>query len=67
VTVLAGGCHHRQAIQLILHLAAPPAPTASVVDATCAVATGTITVTATTGSTVYLFNRWNKLPVIDRI
>jgi hypothetical protein len=30
--------------------AAPPAPTATVVDATCVVATGTITVTAPIGA-----------------
>jgi ABC-type tungstate transport system substrate-binding protein len=50
VTVLAGGCSSSASYTVNPAPGAPPAPTASVVDATCAVATGTITVTAPLGA-----------------
>jgi hypothetical protein len=46
----AGGCSSSANFTVNPAPAAPPAPTASVVDATCTVATGTITVTAPLGA-----------------
>jgi hypothetical protein len=46
----AGGCSSSASFTVNPAAAAPPAPTASVVDATCTVATGTITVTAPLGA-----------------
>jgi hypothetical protein len=63
----AGGCSSSANFTVNPAPAAPPAPTASVVDATCTVATGTITVTAPLGAQYTLFNRWNELPGITDI
>jgi hypothetical protein len=46
----AGGCSSSASYTVNPAPAAPPAPTATVVDATCVVATGTITVTAPIGA-----------------
>src|SRR4030095_4812987 len=50
VTVLAGGCSSSASFTVNPAPAAPPAPTGTVVDATCTVATRTITVKTTLGA-----------------
>src|SRR6202008_1719009 len=46
----AGGCSSAASFTVNPAPGAPPAPTATIVDATCTVATGTITVTAPLGA-----------------
>src|SRR5204862_6525136 len=46
----AGGCSSSASVTVNTAPGTPPAPTASVVDPTCTVATGTITVTAPLGA-----------------